>query len=78
MRAAPAQRMQPPALVADIVREVACVDGGWRVAANAQRIGADRAADLDAFVRGDRRLPVVLVAPDAQGNVRADVDALCR
>ena len=29
--------------------------------------------DLDAFVRGDRRLPVVLVAPDAHGSVRADV-----
>lgn len=72
VRAAPSQRIQPPSLVAEIVREVACVDGGWRVAANAQRIGADRAADLDAFVRGDRRLPVVLVAPDAQGTVRAD------
>jgi hypothetical protein len=73
VRAAPAQPIVPPTLVAEIVREVACVDGGWRVAADAPRIGADRAADLDAFVRGDRRLPVVLVAPDANGVVRADV-----
>jgi hypothetical protein len=73
VRAAPAQRVRPPSLVAEIVREVPCVDGGWRIVADAQHIGADRAADLDAFVRGDRRLPVVLVAPDAQGDVRADV-----
>jgi hypothetical protein len=72
VRAAPTARARPPELVAEIVREVACVDGGWRVLTGPQRIGADRAADLDAFVRGDRRLPVVLVAPDDQGVVRAD------
>jgi hypothetical protein len=72
VRAAPAQRVRRPALVPELVAEVACVDGGWRVDARPHRIDASRAPDLDAFVRGDRRLPVVLVAPDEQGSVRAD------
>jgi hypothetical protein len=72
VRAAPAQRVRRPALVPELVGEVACVDGGWRVGAHPQPIDASRAADLDAFVRGDRRLPVVLVAPDEHGTVRAD------
>ncbi len=73
VRAAPAQRVRRPVLVAELVREVECVDGGWGVTASPHRVDAARAADLDAFVRGDRRLPVVLVAPDARGAVPADV-----
>ena len=72
VRAAPAQRVRRPTLVPEIVREVECVDGGWDVTATPHRVDASRAADLDAFVRGDRRLPVVLVAPDAHGDVLAD------
>src|SRR5262245_603809 len=72
VRGAPAARIRPPDLVGEIVREVACVDGGWRLGGVPQRVGVERAPDLDAFVRGDRRLPVVLVAPDAAGVVRAD------
>ncbi|MGZ6973693.1 MAG: hypothetical protein ACXVKQ_07145 [Acidimicrobiia bacterium] len=72
VRAAPAQRVARPALVPEIVREVECVDGGWSVTTTPHRVSASRAADLDAFVRGDRRLPVVLVAPDARGVVLAD------
>lgn len=73
VRAAPAQRVRRPDLVPELVREVACVDGGWGVTANPHRVNAAAAANLDAFVRGDRRLPVVLVAPDDHGVVRADV-----
>src|SRR3954469_7197482 len=72
VRAAPAQRARRPALVPELVAEVECVDGGWRVSDRPHRVDASRAPDLDAFVRGDRRLPVVLVAPDAQNTVRAD------
>jgi hypothetical protein len=72
VRAAPAQRVRRPALVPELVAQVACVDGGWRVSARPHVIDASRAPDLDAFVRGDRRLPVVLVAPDEQGTARAD------
>jgi hypothetical protein len=72
VRAAPAERVRPPTLVSEIVSEVACVDGGWSVTSNPHRVDAARAADLDAFVRGDRRLPVVLVAPDMHGAVPAD------
>ncbi len=72
VRAAPAQRVRRPALVPELVGEVECVDGGWRVSGRPHVVGAMRAPDLDAFVRGDRRLPVVLVAPDEQGAVRAD------
>lgn len=73
VRTAPPARFRPPDLVGELVREVACVDGGWRVEPAVQRIDASRAADLDAFVRGDRRLPVVLAAPGDDDVVRADV-----
>jgi hypothetical protein len=72
VRAAPAQRVRRPALVPELVTAVACVDGGWRVTDRPHRVDASRAPDVAAFVRGDRRLPVVLVAPDEQGKVRAD------
>ena len=72
VRAAPAQRIRRPLLVPEIVSQVECVDGGWDVSATPHRVDAARAADLDAFVRGDRRLPVVLVAPNAAGLVVAD------
>jgi hypothetical protein len=72
VRAAPAQRARRPALVPELLAEIECVDGGWRVTDRPHRVDASRAPDLDAFVRGDRRLPVVLVAPDAQNTVRAD------
>jgi len=73
VRAAPPQRVRRPELVPELVREVACVDGGWSVSAKPHRVNAGAAANLDAFVRGDRRLPVVLVAPDVHGAVLADV-----
>lgn len=73
VRAAPAERVRPPALVSEIVTDVECVDGGWRVSARPHRVDGSRADALDAFVRGDRRLPVVLVAPNAHGDVLADV-----
>lgn len=76
VRAAPAERVRPPSLVSELVSQIECVDGGWRVLAGAHHVDAPRAAGLDAFVRGDRRLPVVLVAPDGRGKVLADVPRL--
>lgn len=76
VRAAPPERVHRPEIVPELVREVACVDGGWQVRADPHRIDSTRAPDLDAFVRGDRRLPVVLVAPDGTGVLRADVRRL--
>lgn len=72
VRPAPGGQTRAPGLVGELVRGVACVDGGWRLLASPQRVGAGRAADVDAFVRGDRRLPVVLAAPDDRGVVGAD------
>jgi hypothetical protein len=63
-----------PALVRELVDAVRCVDGGWAVRSVAHRADASRAMELDAFVRGGRRLPVVLVAADRAGAVGADAD----
>ncbi|HEY7437939.1 MAG TPA: hypothetical protein VIC35_00940 [Acidimicrobiia bacterium] len=70
----PRLRTQRPEVVREIVQSVGCVDGGWTLDAAPRRVAADRAMELDAFVRGDRRLPVVLVAADRQSRVRADAD----
>jgi len=78
VRGHPADVPGAPSLVAEIVDAVRCVDGGWVVQTTPQRIGADRAVELDAFVRGGRRLPVVLVAADRNGRVAADVAGLSR
>lgn len=72
VREATVDRAHRPDLVVELVRSVRCVDGGWPVRAEPVHVDAERALELDAFVRGDRRLPVVLVAPGADGEVRAD------
>lgn len=63
-------------LLVELLGAVRFVDGGWRVLAGPVEIRADRALELDAFVRGDRRLPVVLVAPGEDGRVRADAGGI--
>ena len=67
-----------PELVREIVEGVHCVDGGWAVRAVPHRADAERAPELDAFVRGGRRLPVVLVAAGSDGVVRADAAGFAR
>ncbi|MEP6624353.1 MAG: hypothetical protein ABJC79_07915 [Acidimicrobiia bacterium] len=78
VRGHPADRPGAPDLVASLVDAIRCVDGGWVVQTSARRLGADRAVELDAFVRGGRRLPVVLVAADRSARVPADVSGLGR
>ncbi len=72
VRGHPADDPSAPALVRDLVEAVHCVDGGWAVRGVAHRADASRAAEVDAFVRGGRRLPVVLVGADRAGRVHAD------
>jgi hypothetical protein len=72
VRGHPADDPSAPALVGELVDAVRCVDGGWAVRTVAHRADASRAMELDAFVRGGRRLPVVLVAADGAGRVAAD------
>ena len=62
VRGHPADDASAPALVRELVDAVRCVDGGWAVRSVPHRADAARAMELDAFVRGGRRLPVVLVA----------------
>ena len=73
VREAPVERIRRPDLVPDLVASIACVDGGWPMSATAVHLTAERAVEFDAFVRGDRLLPVVLIAADAAGRVQADV-----
>jgi hypothetical protein len=73
----PVDGRRRPDLIADVVRSARCVDGGWPVSPTARVFDADAAAELDAFVRGDRRLPVVLIGADERDKVRADVTAFC-
>ncbi len=63
-----------PGLARELAGAVHCVDGGWRVQAVPHRMNADRAMEVDAFVRGGRRLPVVLFGTDTNGRVSADAD----
>jgi hypothetical protein len=72
VRGHPPDDPSAPELVRELVDAVRCVDGGWAVRTVPHRADASRAAELDAFVRGGRRLPVVLVAADRSGRVRAD------
>ena len=72
VRGHPADDPSAPDLVREIVDAVRCVDGGWSVRSVPHRADASRAMELDAFVRGGRRLPVVLVAADRTGRVDAD------
>lgn|GEM_PF-5804337 len=67
-----------PDLVRDLVDAVQCVDGGWSVRSTPHRADAARAVELDAFVRGGRRLPVVLVGADRSGRVTADANGFAR
>jgi hypothetical protein len=73
VRETPTDRPRRSDLVPELLAAVGFVDGGWRVTGQPIEVTADRALELDAFVRGDRRLPVVLVAAGADGQVRADV-----
>ncbi|MBK5286960.1 MAG: hypothetical protein JJE46_00700 [Acidimicrobiia bacterium] len=63
-----------PGLIRELVGTAHCVDGGWRVQATPHRMGEDRAIEVDAFVRGGRRLPVVMFAADGASRVSADAD----
>jgi hypothetical protein len=72
VRGHPAEDPSSPELVRELVEAVRCVDGGWAVRAAPHRADASRAMELDAFVRGGRRLPVVLVAADRAGRSAAD------
>lgn len=65
-----------PRLVQDLVANVQAVDGGWVVRSAPHRIDAGRAVELDAFVRGGRRLPVLLVGANRSGAITADVGAI--
>jgi len=67
-----------PALVRELVDSVHCVDGGWSVRSVPHVVDASRAVELDAFVRGGRRLPVVLVAADRSGRMTADAVGFAR
>jgi hypothetical protein len=72
VRGHPDDDASAPALVCELVDAVRCVDGGWAVRSVPHLADANRAMELDAFVRGGRRLPVVLVGADRAGNVGAD------
>ncbi|MGZ6910150.1 MAG: hypothetical protein ACXVK4_00660 [Acidimicrobiia bacterium] len=74
VRGHPADDASAPTLVAELVGRVRCVDGGWPVLAVPHRADAARAMELDAFIRGGRRLPVVVVAAGRDGRVHADAD----
>lgn len=73
VREAPLGRVRRPDLVPDLVGSIPFIDGGWPTSPTAVQLGPARAFEFDAFVRGARLLPVVLIAADAAGKVRADV-----
>lgn len=72
VRGHPADDASAPGLVRELVDAVRCVDGGWAVRSVPHHADASRAPELDAFVRGGRRLPVVLVGADRAARVNAD------
>ncbi len=72
VRGSPRTRPVTPGLVGALVERVKCVDGGWSLSMAPRSITEDQALALDAFVRGGRRLPVVLVSPGDDGRVHAD------
>jgi hypothetical protein len=72
VRESPADRPRRPDLVPRLLDRATFVDGGWTLTPRPVEIDAGRALELDAFVRGDRRLPVVLVAAGDDGRMRAD------
>jgi len=76
VRGSPRTRPDAPGLVRALVERVRCVDGGWGLAAGPRLVAADQTLALDAFVRGGRRLPVVLVAPGDDGVARADTTTI--
>lgn len=78
VRGVPTDVSEAPALVRELVESIHCVDGGWSVRAVPHRADAARAMELDAFVRGGRRLPVVLVAADRAGSIPADADGFAQ
>ena len=67
-----------PELIRELVDAVQCVDGGWSLKSTPHAMDASRAVELDAFVRGGRRLPVVLVAADRGGRLTADAAGFAR
>jgi hypothetical protein len=76
VRGGPPDEAEAPELVREIVANVRCFDGGWDVHVAPVPIAADRALELDAFVRAGRRLPVVLIAADRAGRIAADAPGL--
>jgi len=70
-----------PDVVVAVVRAVGCVDGGRRLQAEPEAVDAAGVLSLDAFIRGGRQLPVVLVAADERGRFALDAariaDELC-
>jgi hypothetical protein len=76
VRGHPRDEASAPALVRQLVDGVHCVDGGWVVRSVPVPVAAERALELDAFVRGGRRLPVVMVAAGPSGRVEADAGGL--
>jgi len=76
VRESPVEGPRRSGLLAELLGAVRFVDGGWQVMPGPVEIRAERALELDAFVRGDRRLPVVLVAAGEDGRVRADTAAI--
>lgn len=65
-------RTRRPDLVADLVAHLRCVDGSRRLTGRPVGLDAGVADEIDAFLRADRCLPVLLVTGDAAGTVRAD------
>lgn len=76
VRESPSDRPHRPDLVPRLLDRATFVDGGWTLTPRPVVVGADRALELDAFVRGDRRLPVVLVAAGEDGRMRAAPDRM--
>ncbi len=78
VRGHPPDEPGAPALVHELVDAVQCVDGGWVLRSSPHRVDVARAVELDAFVRGGRRLPVLLAAPDRSGRLRADAAGMAK
>ena len=68
----------PPGLVGELLKAIHFVDGGSRVQPAPVNMSADLVTALGAFVGCDRKLPVVVVAPDAHGVVHADANGYAR
>ena len=78
VRGQPRDQPGAPTLVQGLVDAVQCVDGGWFVRSTPHRFDATRAMEFDAFVRGGRRLPVVLVGAERGGRAHADATGIAK